>query len=91
MSLIQCEDCGFIAPEEDLILGGDPAADGYCGVQCPACESADFVEFKGYEINEYVQGITDAMHGKDFEVVSNSYAAGYASGLLTAKLEAITV
>lgn len=88
--LIQCEDCGFIAPEEDLILGGDPSADGYCGPQCSVCDGQDFVEFEGYEVDEYAQGMNDAMHGKEFDVTSNSYAAGYASGLLAAKLEAVT-
>jgi len=75
--LIQCEDCGFIAPEEDLILGGCPIADGYCGPQCSSCDGTDFEEFEGYEVSEYVQGMRDCRDGIPHKSKTRSYDAGY--------------
>jgi len=88
--LIQCEDCGFIAPEEDLILGGHPAADGYCWHQCTVCDSEDFIEFEGYEISEYLEGMRDCQKGVIHQSKTPSYDAGYGAEYTRQQIMAAT-
>lgn len=88
--LIQCQECQFIAPEQDLILGGDPASDGYCGPQCSVCDGIDFDDFEGYEINEYISGMRDCRDGVKHESKTVSYNAGYSAEYTRQQIMAVT-
>lgn len=89
--LVQCQECAFIAPENDMINGGDPAIDGFCGVQCTNCDGTEFEDFEGYEVSEYIDGMRDCMNGHPAKLdQSKSYEAGYGAQYILEQIKAAT-